>query len=370
MSFDPINNNLLDSSLMANNYIRNNRYGYHNAIGDTEGEAEGEAETENEDYTEYENEEGEVGDTSQTDLPKFRQLVRAKKAEMKSQYGKAHIESTTVRKCATVQVPKVRMVDKEVCVNVPYTHWDSNINCSSVCVKWNLKLECTERKEKCLGGFIGGTRQECKTIQVPQAYTEAEEVCVNMPRFKWVSGWRKQWREFKRNGGLQELKMMSKGLLPIEQPTPPPPTYYTPPPPPPQPTEPEQPFDEYQEWTCQELSDEYGIIAGQTFGNAPQSAINSWIKRGCNTKPTQEEVETETEETETEIETDDEAEESGKPKKKKKSRKSAKSRPTTSKRLPVEENKILGMPKDVAITVGVAVLALGTFMVIRKIMKS
>jgi hypothetical protein len=297
------------------------RVRYSNASGDSEADAEGEPETENEDYVEPEGEESQIGDTSQTDLPKFRDLVRAKKSELKSQYGKAHIEKTT----------------REVCTNVPYTTWDSNINCASVCVKWNYKLECTERATKCLGGFTGGTNRQC----------------VNVPHFAWVSGWRKKWREYKRDGGLVELKMMSKGLLPLDSQQPPTlePTpqanatpFLTP-----------TPFgvsqvdntsinapsnvdtSMYDDMTCQELSNEFGIISGQTFGSANEGARQSWVKRGCNTKPIQNEE------------------------------KSSESQRQGQKG--EESDKILGMPRNVAIGVGVAVLAVGTFAIIKKIMK-
>lgn len=401
-----LNSNLMDNeneNLLNVKYFEK-RYG---AEGDTEAEAGGEKEYENEDNTEYESEESEIGDTSDTDLPKFRTLVRNKKLELKAQYGKAKIENRSVmeRECKNVQIPKIRMVDKEVCVNVPYTHWDSNINCKEVCVKWNIKLQCQERENKCLGGFIGGTRQECKTVKVPEGYTELEEICINVPkiRFVWVSGWRKQWREFKRNGGLAQLKLQSKGLytppqdIYIPQPSYVPQPTYTPPP------EPE--FDEYQDWSCQELSDEfgiinavtwgkandsvqkswtkrgcttsptvekddgtqyddvpcqdlsndYGIIAGQGWGTADEGIRNSWIRRGCNTKPIVEAEETEEESSE------DDGQES-----KPKSRPKAKSKTSAKTSSLDTEDKILGMPKDVAIGIGVALALVGGFMLIRK----
>lgn len=322
-----LNSNLMDN---ANENLLNVKYfeKRYGAEGDTEAEAGGEREYENEDNTEYEGEESEIGDTSDTDLPKFRTLVRNKKLELKAQYGKARIERTT----------------KEVCINVPYTNWDSNINCKEVCVKWNWKFECQERQNKCLGGFIGGTRREC----------------TNVPRFSWVSGWRKQWREFKRNGGLAQLKLQSKGLYapPSPQNTyTPQPIYFAPTPPP----TPEPEFDEYQDWSCQDLSNEFGIIAGITFGTAPTSAINSWIKRGCNTKPIVEETEPETTEEEVnETEETDRDTQDSKPKTRPKKRTSAKTSKVNS------DGKILGMPKDVAIAIGVAVVLIGGFALIRK----
>jgi len=282
MSLDLINSNLLNDDLIPNNkYYKNNFY---NASGDSESNPEGEAEYENEDYTEYENEESEIGDTTETDLPKFRTLVRNKKLELNTQYGKAHIEKTT----------------REVCVNVPYTKWDSNINCSNVCVKWNWKLECTERKEKCLGGFIGGTRREC----------------ANVPYFKWVSGWRKKWREFKRNGGLAELKLQSKGLLPINTP------------------------NIIQQPIQAKPSRRFALMAEEAVINPLflQKAIESSSDEDYNKNEDKPATDYDVVETEKRASNTD-------------------------------NNKILGMPKDIAITVGVVVLALGTFAIIRKIMK-
>ena len=135
---------------------------YHNA--------EGEPETENEDYTEYEGEEAETDGGVEADaLPKFRQLVRMKKLEMKAQYGKAHIGSR--RECKQVPYPGFKkqckkVGKKNVCINVPTTLY--------------------------------------------------KEVCVNIP--VWVPGWRKKWREFKRSGGLAQLKMQAKGLAPLQFP--------------------------------------------------------------------------------------------------------------------------------------------------------
>lgn len=353
---DVLNTNLMDNE--NSNLLNVKYYEKHYGVeGDTE--AEGEQETEDEDNTQYESEESEIGDSSDTDLPKFRDLVRAKKEELKSQYGKAHIENHSVmeRECKNVQVPKIRMVDKEICVNVPFTKWDSNINCSSICVKWNWKTECTEHQTKCLGGFIGGTNRECKNVPTPEGYTELEEVCINVPKIRlvWVSGWRKKWREFKRDGGLAQLKLQSKGLYtpPSSEDNyiPPQPTYT---PPQQQQTPPEPEFDEYQEWSCQELSNEFGIIGGQTFGTAPTTAINSWRNRNCNTKPIVDATEPEvTEEESTNVEDSKPI-----PKTKPKS--------TAKKTKKISDDKILGMPKDIAIAVGIAVVLIGGFALIRK----
>ena len=258
---------------------------YYGADGDSEASAEGEVETENEDYTDYENEETEVeGGVPQADLPRYRDLVRNKKLELKAQYGKAHIERTT----------------REVCVNVPYTNWDSNINCKEVCVKWNLRLECQERKNKCLGGFIGGTRREC----------------TNVPHFSWVSGWRKQWREFKRNGGLAQLKLQSKGLLPST------------------PTQPTQPRPTL-----------FGAILTTTAELNPLRSV----------RKLEEDVPVNDDDNTTDDDSNDDITDS--------SRTGKKNKKTSS----TTDDKILGMPKDVAIGLGVAVVLIGGFALIRKI---
>lgn len=132
-----------------------------------------------------------AGGISDADMPSFRQLVRAKKLELKAQYGKGHFDNKTAYKrvcaggfngthqecknlpypCPTFQNP-LKKCDKRVCVNIPT--WDSNINCND----------------------------------------------VPYPEISWIPGWRKQWRIFKRDGGLAQLKMKAKGLLtPQEQAT-------------------------------------------------------------------------------------------------------------------------------------------------------
>lgn len=130
-----------------------------------------------------------AGGVSDADMPTFRQLVRAKKTELKAQYGKGHFENKTAYKkvciggfngthqqcksvpypCPTAKEP-LKKCYKQVCINVPT--WDPNVNCND----------------------------------------------VPYPEVTWIPGWRKQWRIFKRDGGLAQLKMKSQGLLtPQEQ---------------------------------------------------------------------------------------------------------------------------------------------------------
>lgn len=133
----------------------------------------------------------EVGGVSDADMPTFRQLVKAKKLELKAQYGKGHLDTKTAYKkvcaggfngthqecknipypCPTFQNP-TKTCYKQICTNVPT--WDANVNCND----------------------------------------------VPYPEVAWIPGWRKQWRIFKRDGGLAQLKMKAQGLLtPQEQAT-------------------------------------------------------------------------------------------------------------------------------------------------------
>lgn len=301
-TFDTLNANLLDSDLL--NVKSKNHNLYYSANGD----AEGEVEYENEESIEDEGEESQVsGGVPFQDLIRFRQLVREKKAQLKAQYGKAYIDnrSTTERECKTVQVPKTRMVDKEVCINVPYTRWDANINCTKVF-----------GKEVCAGGFIGGTNRECRNVPTPQVYTEAEEVCVNVPKLRlvWVSGWRKQWREFKRNGGLEQLKLQAKGLAPTITPI-------------------------FQPNLVDEQID------------------NKIEDDGITNEDELSETETET----NEIEDSDEIKPKTKPKRKPKTKK-----PTSVSAKKISSDKIAGIPNEVIIGLAVAFVLVGGYLIINK----
>ncbi|HRG36896.1 MAG TPA: hypothetical protein PK289_00030 [Bacteroidia bacterium] len=132
---------------------------YFKADGDeVEYENEESVEPDAEDYT-YE------ADMSEAQVPKYRQLVRAKKLELKAQFGKAHF--TTRKECKNVPTPTT-CYKKVAGVNVPYP--------------------CMKNKE----------------------------VCITIPT--WVWGWRKKWREFKNAGGLAQLKMVAKGMAPYVPP--------------------------------------------------------------------------------------------------------------------------------------------------------
>lgn len=144
----------------------------------------------NEDSTEYEGEESEVS-VPVGYLPRFIQLVKLKKQELKSKYGLGHFEnkSTMERECKTIQVPQT-YIEKE-CKNVPY-----------LCPTFT-------------NPFKSCTKQVC--VDIPKVRMVSQEVCVNVPKVKviWVSGWRKKWLEFKLQSGLSKLKDMALGLVSV-----------------------------------------------------------------------------------------------------------------------------------------------------------
>jgi hypothetical protein len=159
-----------------------------------------------------------AGGVSDADMPTFRQLVRAKKTELKAQYGKGRFDNKTAYK----RVCAGGFVDIKGDGKPPI--WKSDINCTN----------------------------------------------VPYPEISWIPGWRKQWRIFKRDGGLAQLKMKSRGLLtPQEQaaldnsPTP------TPPP------------VNFNGYSCSQLISEFNIIPGKSFGTAPVDAITAWRSKKC-----------------------------------------------------------------------------------------
>jgi len=318
---DVINADLYDEQLfnIGTNAIAFNNYPYFNF--------DGEQEWENEENTDYENEEVEVdGGVPQSDLPRYRDLVRNKKLELKSQYGKGYF---SIGECGIKPLPP------ETILNMPCL-WD-----------------CSKEKN---------ASKDCCTFNANQAEKRANrrqqilnwENCRAINKGIWVWGWRKKWREFKRDGGLAQLKLQSKGLYnpPVDNASP-------------------NVFgsverlgassnrlssllaprdltnNPYADMTCQELSNQFGIIHGHTFGTAPKEAIDVWITSMCNTSPKAEE------EKEESLSED----------------KPATDYDITEGRLGENDssnNKILGMPKDIAIGIGVAVLLIGGFALIRK----
>lgn len=142
-------------------------YGLYGAMGRSEGimPSESSSYTEGEDgdenSVEGEGEESGLG-IEVADLPRFRQLVRKKKITLKATYGK--------------------------------TKW-------YVTEQWGCPIAC--------GPGVGG---EANWFQAG----------LHPNKTRKVSGWRKQWKNFKQAGGLATLKLQSKELTPIPTTTTPP----------------------------------------------------------------------------------------------------------------------------------------------------
>lgn len=62
------------------------------------------------------------------------------------------------------------------------------------------------------GHFVKTTKKTCKKVL-------GKERCISTPEVKWVSGWRKKWKEFKNSGGLAQLKQQAKGYVNTGTPT-------------------------------------------------------------------------------------------------------------------------------------------------------
>jgi len=144
-----------------------------------------------------EGEAGEVGGVEETQqLPCFRELVRAKKRELKAQFGKGRfrIGECGIRPVRLGYNPIVRIGE------------------SRTCIGWGVSCD-----KKCLGICCGPTT--CNNWAVipgnTQAYDnatarfEADLNAWNSCEKGWIPGWRREWRKFKKAGGLNEFKKQS-----------------------------------------------------------------------------------------------------------------------------------------------------------------
>lgn len=229
--------------------------------------------------TDYENEELEVGGMEQTQqLPCFRQMVRAKKAELKAQYGKGHI---SIGECGIEPQrwftpkynPVVRIGEQKICIG-----WGSpscNKKCLGLCcgdrpcVNWKTLVE-------------GNTAAYDNATLKYQADKAAWDKCRAENKGIWVSGWRREWRKFKKAGGLNELKQQSTRCI-LGSPTGDGPIL----PPSPITTPTPTPTGAYAGMTCQQMSNQFGIDAGRAWGQAETNTElrNEWIAKNCKTRP-------------------------------------------------------------------------------------
>ena len=144
--------------------------------------------------TEPEGEAGEVGGVEETQqLPCFRELVRAKKKELKAQFGKGRFR---IGECGFIpfreNVTKYNPIARigRTCLGgirdikgdgkPPF--WDPNINCVE-------------------GNTQAYDNASARFSQDLAAWKECEK--------GWIPGWRREWRKFKKAGGLNEFKKQS-----------------------------------------------------------------------------------------------------------------------------------------------------------------
>lgn len=240
--------------------------------------------------TEYEGEESEAGSMEQTQqLPCFRQMVRAKKAELKAQYGKGHI---SIGECGVMPLrimtpkynPIVRIGEQKVCIGWGSPSCDKKclgVCCGSrPCVNWKTLIE-------------GNTAAYDNATARYEADKAAWDQCRAENKGIWVPGWRREWRKFKKAGGLNELKQQSTrcilgnptgggspilpGSVPVDTFTPTGTPTGTGTPPPPAPTYSGDP----SELSCKDMATKFGIVPGKTFGTAPENIRNEWVSRKC-----------------------------------------------------------------------------------------
>jgi hypothetical protein len=197
--------------------------------------------------TEYENEATEepVPDTY---LPCFREEVRAKKNELKAQYGKGHI---SIGECG------IRPLDPD---------WRyPNILCL-----WDCGKEKNASKDCCTFNANQAEKRAGQRDQIARW-----ETCRAENKGIWVPGWRREWRKYKKAGGLKELKQRSTRCIAGYQTgngpilTPPPPIVHP----------------GAAPLTCAELIRDYNIVPGVSWGYADPAMKNLWTSQGCGNIP-------------------------------------------------------------------------------------
>lgn len=245
-NLDLLNADGLDESLIQPLYSKE-LYSY--ADGD-------EQEYEDEDNTEYENEESEYeseggDDITAAELPKFRELVRNKKLELKAQYGKAKISigecgiqpiRTESKYNPQVRIPKIYSPFKDCGLNPDlrpeyfptFCAWDCSKDKNTgkdCCVTnrnkrnnkaaaWAEYSSCRDGQGKLLNSGLENEDAWARAQDRFNADNDAWRRCRSENKGIIVWGWRKRWRDFKRAGGLAQLRMQSKGLAPIPSSTP------------------------------------------------------------------------------------------------------------------------------------------------------
>jgi len=118
--------------------------------------------------------------------------------------------------------------------------------------------------------------------------------------------------------------------------------------------------DIHKNKSCQELSNKYGIVNAVTWGTADEAVQKSWTVRGCTTSPIVANNDEAGDDDSQDDYTDNDDNTRGKGASNGDDEVFNSDEETSS-------DKILGMPKGVAIGVGVAILAIGGFLIYKKV---
>lgn len=193
------------------------------------------------DNTDYEDEALGEGDIEQTkQLPCFRQLVREKKRQLKDTYGKGKLSvgecgiqpiRTEPKYNPQVRIPKIYSPFKDCGLNPDLRPeyfpticlWDcskdkntdkdccvTNRNKSNnKAAAWTDYSACRDGQGKLLNP---GTENEDAWARAQDRFNADNDVwrrCRSENKGIWTPGWRRQWRKFKKSGGLKAIKQES-----------------------------------------------------------------------------------------------------------------------------------------------------------------
>jgi hypothetical protein len=275
----------------------------------------------NQDSTEYESEHTEVGGVAEENEPPtpgkcgfwdFRNKVKAKKEELKAQYGKGKLNilpcgphpdrALDPKYNPSVRIPKVYWPGGGCGINpdlrpeyypVPCV-WDcskaknynpDNNSGKPCCVTnhnkdrdklaaFSVYNECKNKEGKCC--MIQGNEEAYESAnQRWNADMAVWHQCADQHPL-WQPGWRKEWRRFKKDGGLNQLKDTCKAEMSGTPPPPPPPLDLTP-----VSATPNRVFIDTSGMTCKQIAARFHIIPGKKWGTAPENVRVDWTQRGC-----------------------------------------------------------------------------------------
>jgi len=247
--------------------------------------------------TEYENEANEVDGVTGENEPAqpgkcsfwdFRNQVKIKKQELKNQYGKGRIsigecgvQPMRISYAPNIKIPKIYAPSRDCGLNpdlrpafwkVPCVCTKSDCDCrlgsgccndnknkdSAKASAWAEFSACRDESGKVLNP---GTENEDAYDRATGRWNDAMAVwnkCRQENKGIWVPGWRRKWREFKKAGGLNELRDQCRGVVP--------PTIV---------------HDSAPPRSCADMERDFDIIAGVSWGTADPAIRNEWVAKGC-----------------------------------------------------------------------------------------